>query len=168
MTSEQSLFEKLGRELYQTETSAVVHSRREAARLLDTPVAAALLQVAEHAELRLANLPRAIKQRPNLRIGKSAGRFLSAMRQLVIDRLVDRERSFRGTLLGMHHGIDLVRLIQSLATEQGETELANWCRSWLETRVPLVEQATAQLEWFARHPREAIESGRSTLALNHD
>ena len=41
MTSEQNLFEKLGRELFQTETSAMVHSVREAERLPGTPVAEA-------------------------------------------------------------------------------------------------------------------------------
>ena len=46
MTSEQNLFEKLGRELFQTETSAMVHSVREAERLPGTPVAEALMTAA--------------------------------------------------------------------------------------------------------------------------
>jgi hypothetical protein len=168
MTSEQNLFMKLGRELLQTETSASVHCRREAARLPGTPVADVLLKVAQHAEESLAHLPAVIRYHPGLRIGHTFGRLLSALRQGVIDRLVDRERSYRGTLLGMHHGLDLVRLVLQFAIEQQQPELENWCRAWLETREALVERATRQLDWFAQHPREAIESGRRPLALDHD
>ena len=72
MTSRRELFQKLGRELLQTETSAVVHGHREASRLPGTAAAEAL------------------------------------------------------------------------------------------------EQATAQLEWFAKHPRQAIQTGTRPLAASHD
>src|SRR5688500_14831391 len=49
------LYRKLGRELAQSERSAVVHTRREARRLGDTPPARALRAVGAHA---LAMKPR--------------------------------------------------------------------------------------------------------------
>lgn len=164
MNAQHALFQKLGRELFQTETSAVVHSRREADRLPETPVAMALLRVANHAEASLAQLPPSFGENPSLRIGMSAGRLFSSVRQLVTDQLIDRERSYRGTLLGMHHGIDLVRLLMPIAAEVGDHELADWCGRWLETRTDLVEEATQQLDWFVRNPKEACERGTRPLA----
>lgn len=167
MTPEQDLLRKLARELYQTETSAVVHGRREASRLPGTPVASALLQIAAHAEQSLASLPPAFQHDSTLKLGQPVGRLFSNLRQLVVDRVLDRERSYRGTLLGCRHGVDLVRLLLPLANALGEEELASWCARWLETREQLVEHATLQLEWFARHAKEAVEPGTRPLVLSH-
>jgi hypothetical protein len=167
MSAEHDLLRKLARELHQTETSAVVHGRREASRLPGTPVATALLQIAAHAEESLTTLPAPFKQDSALKLGQPVGRLFSSLRQLVVDRVIDRERSFRGTLLGYRHGIDLVRLLLPLAHGLGEVPLAQWCETWLERRSALVEEATRQLEWFARHAREAVEPGTRRLTLRH-
>jgi hypothetical protein len=163
MSAERDLFRKLARELFQTETSAVVHGRREASRLAGTPVASALLQIAAHAEASLATLPPSFRQDMTLKLGEPVGKLFSNVRQLFVDRMIDRERSFRGTLLGCRHGIDLVRLLQPLAVRLGEASLAEWCTNWLETRERLVEQATRQLTWFASHAEEAVQSGTRPL-----
>jgi hypothetical protein len=163
MTDQQRLFEKLARELMQTETSAMVHPRREAARLLGTPLAEALLAVAAHAERSLASMPSSLRQQPDTGLGKHLGVMLSNLRQVVIDRVVDRERSYRGTVMGIHHGIDLVRLMVPLAKLRGELPLVAWFEQWLDERRPLVERAVDQLAWFAENPKQACERGTKPL-----
>ena len=165
MNAQQDLFEKLGRELFQAETSAVVHASREAGRLLGTPLADVLLRIATHARESLVVLPPSFLSRDHQRLGQLSGRLFSTIRQVVVDRLVDRERSYRGTLLGFHHGVDLVRLMLPLAGTRGEFEFEAWCVRWLEVREDLVELATAQLDWFATHPREAVQPGTRPLSL---
>lgn len=151
------LLESLTRELAQEETSASVHTRKEAARLRDTPLASALLAVAEHAEERLAALPDAMRQPTNV-LGEAAGRAFSFVRDLIVDRTLTRERSYRGTLLGMRHGLDLVKALRDVAVATGEQTIANWCEAWLATREPLVERAAELSAWFAAHRETAMES----------
>lgn len=159
MNADRALFEKLGFELFQTEESALEHCAREAARLTGTPLASPLLQVAGHAKAGLASLPGSLRARPRLKLGKALGGLLSVLRQAVVDRMIDRERSYRGTLLGMRHGVDLVRTLLPVAERTGDTELVHWCERWLMARVPLVEDCAAQLDWFAAHPELACERG---------
>lgn len=115
MDSNRKLLSKLCRELFQAETSARLHPRREADRLGDCPPAKALRAVSEDAELALATVPAPFSQRPSWRVGAFAGHAFSVARQAVIDRLVDRERSYRGTLFGLHHCVDLVTLLKATA-----------------------------------------------------
>lgn len=165
MTAQQELFDKLGRELFQTETSALTYASREAGRLLGTPLADVLLRIATHARESLLVLPPSFRDRETLRVGQIPGKLFSTIRQVVVDRLVDRERSYRGTLLGFHHGVDLVRLMLPLAFTRSEFEFETWCVRWLEVREDLVEQATTLLDWFAMHPKEAVEPGTRPLSL---
>src|SRR5689334_1449860 len=105
----QKLYDKLCRELAQSEQSASTHPRREAKRLGDTAPAHALLAIATHAdELRPRFAALMAKRQPKgMRVGRAFGRAFSAIRQAFADRLIDAERSYRGTLLGLHHGIDV-------------------------------------------------------------
>ena len=168
MTSRRDLFQKLGRELLQTETSAVVQGHREASRLPGTPAAEALVRISRHAEASLAELPPSFQYGGSLGLSPLLGQLFSGIRQLVVDRMTDRERSYRATLRGMRHGIDVVRLLAPLARAQREAAFESWCIEWLYTREELVEQATAQLEWFAMHPRQAIQTSTRPLAMSHD
>ncbi len=155
---EHDLLVGLFRELFQTEQSARLHPVREANRLGDVPPAAALRKVAEHAERVMAELP-ALAEKNQLPIsgaGMMLGSLLSNCRQLVIDRIVEPERSYRGTLVGMRHGIDLVGLIGHVARAQNNSELAKWSESWLAERTPLVEAAAHELVWFAQVPEAAM------------
>ena len=86
------------------------------------------------------------------------GATFSALRRWIFDHLLHRERSYRGTLLGLRHGIDLVRLVGHLADELGEVELSVWCDQWLERRLGRIEAAEEQLAWFARHAETAAEA----------
>lgn len=152
------LLETLFHELFQAEQSAKVHTLREADRLGEVPPAAALRAVSAHASRIMEELP-ALAQKCDLPIsylGKTAGFMLSMMRQWVLDHVVEPERSYRVTLLGMRHGVDLVTLISQLAQAGNHRELAQWCSRWLSERAPLVEAAAVELAWFAQSPQEAL------------
>ncbi len=146
----------------------MVQGHREASRLPGTPAAEALLRISRHAETSLADLPPSFLTGGAIGLAPLVGQLFSGIRQLVVDRMSDRERSYRATLLGMRHGIDLVRLIIPLARAQRENSFEGWCIEWLYTREELVAQATAQLDWFARHPRQAIQISTRPLATSHD
>ncbi|MFO0576531.1 MAG: hypothetical protein U1A78_21205 [Polyangia bacterium] len=152
------LLQTLFHELFQTEQSAALHPEREARRLGTVPPADALRQVAEHARRVLVELPELASRRqlPVSRIGQMMGRMFSHARTWFADHLIQPERSYRGTLLGMRHGVDLVTLIRDSALVEGDAELAEWCARWLLEREPLVEAVAAQLQWFAETPDAAL------------
>ena len=152
-------------ELFQTEQSADVHSRREADRLGDEAPANALRAVADHARTALIELNALAKPRgfAATRGGMLVGSLFSSVRDLVADRLIDRERSYRGTLLGMRHGMDLVRSIRFVAEATRDTELALALDAWLLVRLPLVDRVSDELAWFARHPERALEGSKGFL-----
>src|SRR5690606_31328766 len=87
------------------------------------------------------------------------GELFSLLRNLVFDRILDVERSYRGTLLGFHHGIGVARLLRSVAERLDEREMVAFLDEWLEERKALVENAERELHWFADLPRRAIRSG---------
>jgi len=92
---------------------------------------------------------------PESKAGAMVGRIFSELRDKVADRVIDSERSYRGTLLGARHGIDLVRLILFAAEQHGDDTLRAFCAAWLERRAELVERVADELQWFARNPEAA-------------
>lgn len=154
-------------ELFQTEQSAYDHPRVEADRLGDAPPAEILRAVAEHAKLALAELPPLVKRHdlPDSIGGKAVGAAFSTVRDYLADVMLSAEKSYRATLLGMRHGVDLVELIATVAREDGDEELATWCGRWLGHRRPLVEAAARELAWFASHPEHATEAARRDSAF---
>src|SRR5690349_19091209 len=153
------LLERLFHELFQTETSAARHPRREARRLGATPPAHALLCVAHHAQRVLSELPALARETglPDSKAGRRIGRWLSRFRAMLLDRLIDTEKSYRGTLLGLRHGLDLVHLLREVADREGLDVLVEWCDDWSIARAPLVEQVATELAWFADEPGRALE-----------
>jgi hypothetical protein len=149
-------------ELFQTEQSACEHPRVEADRLGDVPPAVALLAVADHATAAMRELVELMQRRdlPVSRSGQAAGHALSKLRDLALDVLISSEKSYRGTLIGMRHGVDLVELTGAVAREHGDGEFADWCDQWLERRRPLVEAAAHELAWFAANPERATDPAR--------
>ena len=140
-------------ELFQTERSAYRHPIREATRLGDVPPAIALRAVAAHANEVLDELPELARARGVAASGVGAiiGETFSNVRHFFADRLIDRERSYRGTLLGMRHGIDLVRLLRAAAEDEADAELVSWCERWLGVRERLVAGVEGELDWFGHH-----------------
>jgi hypothetical protein len=160
--SQQTLLNNLARELFQTETSAARHCTREADRLGNTPPALALRSVASHAEKVLAELP-ALAERNGMVVSKggiATGELFSQLRDKLADLFIDSERSYRGTLLGCRHGLDVVRLLLQMAVVLGNEELDSFCAAWLNTRSVLVQQMEDELAWFAKHPADAIANAR--------
>ncbi|MDQ3334825.1 MAG: hypothetical protein M4D80_06680 [Myxococcota bacterium] len=152
---------KLCRELAQSEHSAVVHPQREAKRLGDVSPAHALLAIAEHAKaLRPRFEALMVKRQPKgIKVGRVFGEIFSVIRQLIADRVIDAERSYRGTLLGLRHGIDVVRLLREVSLREHDTHLLRFCDDFLVERVALMEGAEQALAWFAEQPSRAIRSG---------
>lgn len=161
-SSAQSLLNSLSNELFQTETSASRHCRREADRLGDTAPAVALRAIAEHADLVLAELPSMAERNgmPISRGGRLTGALFSQLRDKMFDMMIDSDRSYRGTLLGCRHGLDVVRMLKHLAEVMGKSDLDAFCASWLTTRTVLVQQVEDEMAWFAKHPDEALKLAR--------
>jgi hypothetical protein len=154
------LHAKLCRELAQSEHSARMHCLREARRLGDTPPARALRTIAAHAEAMQPRLEVVMRRGgPGLRLGRAVGALFSALRHAVFDRMVDTERSYRGTLLGLHHGVDVMRLLRAVAAREGDLYLEAYCEEALAERIRLVERAERMLSWFAERPALALRSG---------
>ncbi|PCC73570.1 hypothetical protein SAMN02745121_08450 [Nannocystis exedens] len=150
----------LARELFQTEQSAQRHPRLEAERLGDVPPAHCLRAVADHADSALAELPGLAEQYklPVSTGGRAVGAAFSVVRNQFADMFLSLERSYRGTLLGMRHGVDLMLLFEKVARRDGAVALADWCVGWLEKRTALLAEAEQALAWFAEHPERALEA----------
>jgi hypothetical protein len=157
---------KLCRELAQSEQDAMLHTVREASRLGEIPPANALRAIAAHAahlrpRLDALLLPR---QPIGTRAGRWVGRGFSAVRHYLVDRLLSSERSYRGTLLGLVHGLDTARLLREVAHRSEEIRLFRFCDDLIAQREPLVREAERALVWFAIHPDTALTRG-ARLAL---
>jgi hypothetical protein len=162
-SQQHALLKSLMRELFQSERSAMKHPRREAERLGGGPPAQALEAVSEHARRVFADLCATARASdlPASRAGMAIGSLFSIARHVVLDRAIDTERSYRTTLLGMRHGVDIVKLIRKVADASGGVELAGFCTRWLEEREPLVERVESAMGWFAEHPQRAAEMPRA-------
>lgn len=155
------LRDKLCRELAQSEHDARLHTRREARRLGDCPPGRALLAIAEHAddvELALEKLTKS-RVSTGLKLARVIAKMFSGFRQFFVDRLIDRERSYRATLLGLKHGIDTLRLLREVVTINCDVALLKFCDLVLVERLCLIEDAEQALVWFAEQPEVALGSG---------
>jgi hypothetical protein len=155
------LYCKLCRELAQSERSAVVHTRREAHRLGDSPPARSLRALGAHAASVRPRFDSLVAEPQPLgaMAGRAVGQLFSVLRHFLFDRLIDVERSYRGTLLGFHHGLAAARLLRDVAEQLDEQPMVAFLDSWLRERKPLLENAERELRWFAEQPRKAIQSG---------
>jgi hypothetical protein len=157
-TLTQTLFAEVG----QTERSAIRHPRVEARRLGDCPPAAALLAIADHA----ARAEPAIRALAGARGGAHAspgifvGNLFSIGRDTFADFFLTAEQSYRGTLLGIRHGYDVITLFRLAAVTEHDGEVVAWADPWLEVRRPLIDRVADQLGWFAKNPDRALENAR--------
>ena len=88
-------------------------------------------------------------------LGQAIGKLFSIGRDAVMDKVLTSERSYRGTLLGLRHGVDLVQLMEAAAVRAGDEELRSLFEQWLKQRTPLVEVVANELRWFAERPEQA-------------
>ena len=148
------LIRSLRRKLFQAETSTLAQCRLEAKRLDGTEPASALRHVSDHVESVLQELTEFAPEHggPASVVGVALGQIFSATCEFLADRLIPRESSYRGVLIGIRDGLDLVRLMIHCAERQENGQLANWCGVWLQTRSELAAELERGLVWFANHP----------------
>lgn len=139
----------------------MVHATREARRLGDSPPARALRALAAHAAAVRPRFDGLVTERQPLGVlaGRAVGQLFSVLRHFLFDRLIDLERSYRGTLLGFHHGLSVGRLLRDVAERLDEREMIAFLEQWLRERDALVDAAERELHYFADLPRRAIKSG---------
>jgi hypothetical protein len=159
----QKLREKLCRELAQSEHDAIVHCLREARRYGRQPPGQILRAVADHASQIRPALGRVWGERPPLgiRVGRAVGEAFSVLRHLAIDWIIDAERSYRATLLGLRHGLDAARLLRDVLVQQQDYDALRVCDELIAGRSELLTRVEDRLWWFAAHPDVALRSGRS-------
>jgi hypothetical protein len=156
----QRLRNKLCREVAQSEHDAVIHTAREAKRLGSIPPADALRAISAHAMALEPSVDKLLADQPVGRsVGRAIGETFSALRHFFLDRLIDTERSFRATLLGLRHGVDCVRLLREVGVCANDSGLIRWCDGYLLERLSLLEHAEQTLHWFAERPSRALQSG---------
>lgn len=166
MTKPTNLANALFAELFQTERSAVRHSAIEADRLGDSPPAVALRAVASHASRAEIGLKEHAARRgvEARRVGTAVGALFSTVRDTLADFTLNSEESYRGTLLGIRHGCDVVALVGSAAEIEGDVKLTEWCAEWLAERRSLVDDCARALSWFASHPERALRNAKTKAA----
>lgn len=155
------LREKLCRELAQSEHDAVIQTTREASRLGTCPPAEKLREIAAHAEhLRPRLDALMIPEQPiGIRLGRLVGEVFSGVRHFFGDRMMSAERSYRSTLLGLRHGVDVAWLLRDVARREEQVRLFRFCDDLIAEREVLVREAERALVWFADHPAIAMASG---------
>lgn len=152
-------------EAFQTEEAAASHGPREAERLGEVPPSHAMLAIAEHATRALRELKKLVELRgygePTGAAG--IGRLFSNLRNFGTDLVLCSEKSYRATLLGLHHGIDTILLLEDAAVANGDEGLADFCSKWLAERTSLVAEAERDLAWFAQNPDIAMSRAKPSF-----
>lgn len=161
----QDLLGALARELLSSERGASRHARLEAERLGQSPPGVIMDEIAIHAERSLEQVEEWARRR-GIRSAVSesvASRALTNVRERFSELAMSVEQSYRMSLLGMRHSVDLIRLIRELAVLADDRDLREWSERWSLRRLDLLEQAEMALGWFAEHPGRALEPVKSTL-----
>lgn len=156
---------KLCRELAQSEHDAITHCAREARRYGAYPPALVLRAVSEHAQKLQPRLAAIWGDQPlGIRAGRAVGEAFSSIRHFATDWVLDAERSYRATLLGLRHGLDAARLLRYVLAEQRDRAAVAVCDALIEGRAQLLERLEERLRWFAAHPEVALRSARPRVA----
>jgi hypothetical protein len=161
------LLHSLLRELFQAEQSAAKHPVIEADRLgHETPPGQAMLAIAAHGKRSLDLLPALAKARGMAESlgGMAVGNLFSIGRDNLADLVLNSAQSYRATMMGLHHCLDLVGLLRRLAVKIGDEALVAWCDDWLTARRPLMDEITAQLQWFVENPVRALQAAKPGVA----
>lgn len=143
---------------FQTEESAASHCSREAERLGTVGPAAAMRNVSEHAKRALPRLGELAKARGlgGAPAATVVGHTFSNVRTFFADLVVSQEKSYRGTLLGIQHGVGFFHLLEDAAVASGDQELADFCAQWVTERTELAAEVERELAWFAQNPEAAL------------
>lgn len=161
------LLDKLCRETAQSEYDAHLHTRRHARRLGDCPPGDALVAISQHAE---AAWPRfvvaaSLERGLGIELARWTAMLFSNLRHFALDRIIDAQRAYRATLLGLVHGIDCARLMRQVALLRGERALVTWCDDVIPEREDLLQHASRALLWFASEPAVALRASSRTREI---
>jgi hypothetical protein len=148
------LLDKLLRELVRSEAQAIEHAPREARRIGEVPPVAALEAIATHAQEMRPRFNQLLDGHNLTSAKHGVAATLSSLRALVTDRMQDPERAYRGALLDLRHGLDVVRVLRDVARLEELFALIRWCDDYLAARRTLVARVEAQLAWFAEQPAQ--------------
>ena len=150
-------------ELFQAERSAEAHCQREARRYAKDISATALWGICRQARGTIARLDELAEARgfEVARRGTMLGSLYSSIREAIADRFLSAERSWRATLLGLRHGVDVVVSLRLVADALDDAVLVNFCDELLRQRTPLVKEVENTLWWFAEHPARAVAAARA-------
>jgi hypothetical protein len=160
-SADRFMLAKLCREITRAERIAVEHAPREAERFgTEVPPVAALREVAGHAAAMHPRF-RTVVTGHGIRLGRNGiGPTLSTLRHLVVDQVVDAERTYRNALLDLRHGLDAVELLHGIARHDELFGIIRWCTEWLAVRRTLLARVEAQLAWYVDRAIElAMDSG---------
>jgi hypothetical protein len=157
---------KLCRELARSELDAALHTARDSRRLGRVPPSDAFRLIAAHAKVLQPLVDQLIArpQRLGLRIAHGVGRIYSGFRHAIADRVHGTERSYRDTLLGLHHSVHLAVLLREVALRLDDHPLLHVAEEIITERQALVGHAVQMLCWFADRPHSALASGPQLLA----
>jgi hypothetical protein len=166
MQASQRLREKLYRELTQSEHDAIVHCSREARRYGAQPPGQVLRAIADHARELRPRLYDVWGTKPwlGVRAGRAIGEAFSTLRHVAVDWVLDAERSYRATLLDLHHGLDVARLLRDVLARQHDDDGRRVCDQLVDRRDRLLSRAQHRLRWFAEHPEMALRSARAQIS----
>jgi hypothetical protein len=154
--------QRLFGEVSQTERSAIRHPRVEARRLGACPPADALLAIADHAERAAPVLHALASERGASRgaVGTVAGSLFSIGRNGLADFFLTTEQSYRGTLLGIRHGYDVITVFRLAALAERDPPVVAWADAWMTERLPLIESVAREMRWFVDHPARALRNAK--------
>ena len=161
-------------EALQAERTVRSHCSREADRLGSTPPGWSMRAVANRAQRALRDLRPLVRERgeghggrddggETVALGARIGRLLADVRELGADISVSTEKSYRATLLEIHHAAVAFLLLEDAAVVAGDRELADYCHRWRADRTRLISDAERDLAWFAANPERAL--GRAMPAF---
>ena len=143
-------------EFYQTERSAELHPAKEADRVgRQSAPGRAMIAVSAHAA-RSRESARSVfdeMRMPDEEAGAFVGEAFSAAREHVADKLLSAERSYRATMLGIAHGIDLAIVMRGLCDRLDDGDAAvTLLGAWVRERRALLEGCREALGWFHERP----------------
>ena len=158
---------RLVREVSRAELMAIEHAAREARRLgEDAPPVAALRAVAAHAEAMRSRFATIVSGYDLPAVRGGLGAALAALRDLVVDRIVQSERAYRIALLDLRQGLDVVKLLREAARGDELFGVIRWCDDWMSARRTLVAHVERELAWFSAIPAHTDAAARTDIAPN--
>lgn len=156
-----SLIASLIVEAFQAEESAASHCGREADRLGSAAPALSMRSVSDHARQAMSTLAPLSRTRTDgetelAATGKGLGRMLAGVREVSADMMLSSEKAYRSTLLGIHHSMITILLLEDAAVEAEDQDLADFCAEWLAERTRRIADCERDLAWFAQNPERAL------------